>query len=765
VGSIPITRSIHGPAGVPRVAPAVPASPATVVSMKIVVKIVLGLLGLLFVSGVALAVFLPLYFDPNDYKGEIAQKVKEQTGREFTLNGDISLSVFPWLGMEIGEASLGNAPGFGAEPFAAVRAAELRVKLLPLLRREIQIGTVVLDGLALRLQKNAVGQNNWDDIGPQEKPDEPKPARDKPSEFKIETLEVAALEIKDSTVLWDDAQSGDRYELRKFNFSTGKLRSAEPFLLKSEFELMAGKPAVSSRVGLEGKVNADLDRKTYRIDNFKLKADVAGDKLPGGKQPLSLTGAVDLDLKNQKLSIKDLVLEAFTLKVTGQANGSRILDAPVFSGQIRAADINPRAVMKALGKEEPKTADGKVLTRASFESGFTATGERADLNPIRIKLDDSSLDGSLSVANFSKPAIGFDLKVDQIDMDRYLAPPDKKDDAGGGAGKEEEGEVGVDAIKDLNLNGSLNVGKLKVKNLRFENASLSLRARDGVMVIEPLNAAFYQGRINLSGRVDASGARPAYAINAQTSGIRIEPMLNDLTGKAKLNGIANLNLNVSTAGDRTGELKRALNGTLNFRLLDGEIKGFNLGQKLRSAQALRKGERLADDAPQTTDFAEITGTLNIVNGVLRNNDLDGKSPAFRVNGEGSANLVNETIDYLAKVFVVKTSRGQGGEALADLEGVSIPVRLTGNLYAPDWKIDLGSALKEKAKSKIEEEKEKAKQKLLDRLGGGSSTSQPPAQDAGTGTSSGESTSDPQPAPEEKSDKDRLKEEALRRLFE
>ncbi|HXG27750.1 MAG TPA: AsmA family protein [Nevskiales bacterium] len=738
--------------------------------MKIIVKIVLGLLGLLLVSGIALAVFLPLYFDPNDYKAEIAQKVKAQTGREFTLKGDIRLSVFPWLGMQIGEASLGNAPGFGAEPFAAVRAAELRVKLLPLLRREIQIGTVVLDGLALRLQKNAVGQNNWDDIGPQKKPDEPSPAQDKPSEFKLESLEVAALEIRDSTVLWSDAQSGDRYELRKFDFSTGKLRSAEPFLLRSEFELTAGKPAVSSRVALEGKVNADLERKTYRIDDFELKAEVAGEKLPGGKQPLSLTGAVDLDLKNQKLSIKDLVLEAFTLKVTGQANGSQILDKPAFSGQIKAADINPRAVLKALGKEEPKTADGKVLTRASFESGFTATGERADLSPIRIKLDDSSLEGRLSVANYSKPAIGFDLKVDEIDMDRYLAPPDEKDGAGGGGGKAEEGEVGVDAIKDLNLNGSLNVGKLKVKNLRFENANLSLRAQDGVMVIEPLSAGFYQGRINLSGRLDARGSRPAYALNAQTSGIRIEPMLTDLTGKAKVSGTATLNLDISTAGARSSEFKRALNGTLSFRLLDGEIKGFNLGHKLRQAQAMRKGERLADDAPQTTDFAEISGTLNIVNGVLRNNDLDGKSPAFRVNGEGSANLVNETIDYLAKVFVVKTSKGQGGEALADLEGVSIPVRLTGNLYAPDWKIDLGSALKEKAEEKLEQEKEKAKQKLLDKLGIGGSSSRQPAPDAGGATATEPSgapaqSTEPAPAPEEKSDKERLKEEALRRLLD
>lgn len=121
--------------------------------MKIFGKILLVVLGLLFGAVVALAVFLPMYFDPNDYKTQIAEKLKEKTGRDFSIPGDISLSVFPWLGLETGEVSMSNAPGFGSEPFASVKAAEISVALLPLLRKEIQIGSVMLDGLVLRLQK------------------------------------------------------------------------------------------------------------------------------------------------------------------------------------------------------------------------------------------------------------------------------------------------------------------------------------------------------------------------------------------------------------------------------------------------------------------------------------------------------------------------------------------------------------------------------------------------------------------------------------
>jgi AsmA protein len=741
--------------------------------MRIILKIAFGLLGLLLVSGVALAVFLPLYFDPNDYKAEIAQKVKEQTGRELTLKGDISLSVFPWLGMEIADASLSNAPGFGREPFAAVRRAEARVKLLPLLRKEIEIGTVVLDGLVLRLQKNAVGQNNWDDIGPQEKPDEPKPAKDKPSEFKVESLEVAALEVRDSSVLWSDVQKGSHYQLHKFNFRTGRLRSAEPFLLKSDFELVTGKPAVTRQVRLEGKVNADVKKKSYRIEKFRLDAAMAG-----GKQPIRLVGSVDLDLQQQKLAISDLVLEAFTLKAVGQVAGSRILDQPVFTGRIKADDINPRAVMQALGKDEPDTADGSVLKNASFESDFSATAERADLRPIRLRLDDSNMNGSLSIANYSKPAIGFDLKVDEIDMDRYLAPPEK-DKGGGSAGAGGKDGGGVSAIKDLNLSGTLNVGKLKIKNLRMDNAVLSLRAKDGIMVIEPFTANFYQGRINLAGRVDARGARPSYAINAQTSNIAVEPMLIALNGSSKISGTGSLNLELNTSGSTTEEIKRTSNGTLSFNLRDGEFKGVNLTQKLRQAYATYKGERYVSNEPQTTRFSQIQGTARIHNGVLQNDDLDARSTAFGADGSGSANLVAETINYLVKVTVAEAAAGELGKGLEELVGATIPVRLTGSLYAPEWKVDIAAVLegrlREEVKKRTDEATDKARQKLqdklMDKLGGGRSAAEPTAPATAEPSSSTAPSAEPSAAQSEaerkaakKAAKEAAKQEAIRKLL-
>src|ERR1700691_4827348 len=118
------------------------------------------------VGGLVLAVVIgmllvSLLVNPNDFKAKIAAAVKDSTGRELNLKGDIKLSVFPWVALQLGPASLGNPPGFGDAPFLSFNRADIRVKLLPLLSKRLEVARVVLDGLDLRLVKHADGKANW----------------------------------------------------------------------------------------------------------------------------------------------------------------------------------------------------------------------------------------------------------------------------------------------------------------------------------------------------------------------------------------------------------------------------------------------------------------------------------------------------------------------------------------------------------------------------------------------------------------------------
>ena len=111
-----------------------------------------------------------LFVNPNAYKGRIAAAVQESTGRELKLQGDIKLSVIPWVALELGPASLGNPPGFSDEPFLSFTHASVRVRLLPLLRQRLEVARVEVEGLDLRLRRNAAGRGNWQGAEPEQPP-------------------------------------------------------------------------------------------------------------------------------------------------------------------------------------------------------------------------------------------------------------------------------------------------------------------------------------------------------------------------------------------------------------------------------------------------------------------------------------------------------------------------------------------------------------------------------------------------------------------
>src|SRR5258706_8954795 len=128
--------------------------------MRIVRFALLGLAGLLLLV-VAAAACLLLFFDPNAHKAELQRLVQDQTGRELQLPGELKLRLFPWVAIETGRATLGNAAGFGAEPMVEIEHARLGLKLLPLLHRQVEVAAVRLDGATIRLAGEAGGRQQW----------------------------------------------------------------------------------------------------------------------------------------------------------------------------------------------------------------------------------------------------------------------------------------------------------------------------------------------------------------------------------------------------------------------------------------------------------------------------------------------------------------------------------------------------------------------------------------------------------------------------
>ena len=100
------------------------------------------------VGGVVVILFLallliPMFVDVNQYKPKIESKVAEATGRDFEIGGDLKLSLFPWAGVSFTDLRMGNPKGFEEENFVSIKAFDVQMKLLPLLSKNIQIGTLL----------------------------------------------------------------------------------------------------------------------------------------------------------------------------------------------------------------------------------------------------------------------------------------------------------------------------------------------------------------------------------------------------------------------------------------------------------------------------------------------------------------------------------------------------------------------------------------------------------------------------------------------
>ncbi len=677
--------------------------------MKTVLRslaIVLGLL--LFVLGLG-AAYLALVFDPNSYRDRLAVKVERQTGRELVIAGDIGLSFIPWLGVELGEVSLGDAPGFGDAPFVRVGLVQARARIMPLLRGEVDVDRVVLEGLELKLARNAEGRSNWADlVGEPDEDGARRRGRDGVA-AGAGVFAVGGVEIRSAKLTWADAQAGVRHEISGLDLVADAIRPGSPFDASLGFDLILDDPALRGRFDLAGRLTVWPDRERLDVAGLDMRFDGAGEGLPGGRQQLALKSDVAVDLAADTLALSGLVLEVLGMRLEGNLNGTDLAAAPSFSGRLAALRFDPKAVLRALGRPAPVTADASALTSASLSLAFDASAQSLMLSDIDLQLDDSRLHGEAGLADLSRQALRFDLSLDAIDVDRYL-PPDAPEGAatpGAAAGAAASGAP-PEVLNSLDMQGRLRIGQLVASGLTVSELDIHARADGGLVRLAPMSAALYGGRYAGNVQLDARRTPLRITMDESLSGVQVGSLLRELTGaEARLTGRGDLRARLQADGTSDQEIRRTLNGNAEFRFSDGAVTGVNVAQYLREAAARLRGQPVpAESGPNQTDFTDLSGTVRFASGVARNDDLTLRSPLLRVGGDGSVNLVSEQIDYRIRASLVGSLEGQGGADRDALRGVTVPIRIGGSFDRPTYALDVETLIAEnlstRARERIEE---------------------------------------------------------------
>jgi AsmA protein len=398
--------------------------------MRTFIKVIIAII----IIAIAALAALPFVIDPNDYKDEIAAQVEKTTGRKLTLQGDIELSVFPWIALELGPLSLSNASGFKAESFASVEAAEIRIKLMPLLKKQLEMDTIVLDGLLLNLETNKEGVTNWDDLTKasddleQTPSDESDSASDEPSSG-LSAVKIAGIKLTNANVLWSDASKNENFQLRNLNLETDPLAPGEPTSLTTSFDLISSKPEVKAHIELESKVTVDLEKQIYALESLKLNTVANSSAMPLQQANLDLQADIHANMASELVTIQNL---AINLQATGSEQNIDAEIEGLIEANLASQQHSITNLVISADIEDKNLPGGKSKLDVTTNLIANLADETLQVNDLAIKLadltmngrilakkilsDDLTFNGNIQVKPFNLRKLAEDLKIELPEM-------------------------------------------------------------------------------------------------------------------------------------------------------------------------------------------------------------------------------------------------------------------------------------------------------------------------------------------------------------
>lgn len=420
----------------------------------------------------------------------------------------------------------------------------------------------------------------------------------------------------------------------------------------------------------------------------------------------------------------DIILSVVTKEFVGDLNLQAMMNV--------SADIS-KVALKSLSVDGALKGDnvpaGQMNIALNTSANVQLSPMIATIDGISLDVNGMTIEGNASVALLDKTKVRFDLKGNEWDLNP-LIPVAEENTEQTEISKEPVPEVEPDLsiLTTLDVDGQLTIAGFKAKGINIGQTLVNVNVKDGNATLAPLSVDLYDGKMTLNATVRHDNGRNSYSIDKHLKGVQILPLLKDAADVDLLAGSTEFNLVANGEGLTVSKIKKDLDGKGSFAIRDGALYGINIAQKLRSAKAALGSS--ASEEEKKTDFTALTGEFTIAKGVVNNTSLLMEAPFLRLNGQGTANILQELVDYHLKVTLVGTSKGQNGGS--DLAGLAIPLKVTGSFTDPKFGLDTSGALKAKldqekaalkAKAKLqadklrEEAKKKAKDKLKDKLKG------------------------------------------------
>ena len=583
--------------------------------------------------GVGAATFFVMS-PPTDYiRREIIARVKAETGRDLTIGGGASFTIFPSLGLRLSGVSLSAPAGMGGEPLLKAANFDVGVRLLPLLRQEIVVDRLELNEPVFSLRVDTDGRRSWDMAGV----DLPvrfarrsggeclrtsSSVRPPPRRREVAALSIDDIRITNGAVRYNDERNG----------AWGRFDG-----LNAQFSLAAlDQP-------LQGSGSLVAEGETFEFKSTLTTPQDVAEQRPA-KLALTVTG---------------MPLTFSYDGTVGPTNGE---------GTLAASSPSLAALAHWWGNDlSPEAGKGEV----AFTAHLSATERSVHLSDVRLKAGSTTASGTVGFEerDGSRPHVAADLKISGLNVaelplgadiragrgsntavpapsplsldggDSAPAPADPnsiEDLLNRPGGPQVKGytqragwstePIDIKALGLADVDARVALTDVTYGGTRIDGAEVTVGVKDQVAKVTLTDLRLYDGSGHGIVTLDASSGEPAFAADVSLSGIAARPLLRDSAQVDWLAGNADVAWKVSGRGATEAAMVQSLNGTANVALSDGAVIGFDLGGALNE---LSEGSipNFASDPSKKTDFRRLTGTFVIANGIATNQDSEARQPA------------------------------------------------------------------------------------------------------------------------------------------
>lgn len=355
-----------------------------------------------------------------------------------------------------------------------------------------------------------------------------------------------------------------------------------------------------------------------------------------------------------------------------------------FKGKLNASSPQLRAL---LGAADIELAPGATLQTFSAAGDVSGSFTNIALAALDLKLDGITAKGNAGLdLTGAKPRLTGKLNMGALDLSPFLAPADQAPKPAQPLQAWSKDKLDLAGLSAANADLQIVTTEIILGSVKLTDAALTAKLTDGKLAADLSKFKAFGG--NWEGRmsVDASSAVPAVSLSMQGESVAMSNLLGTLAGFDKLAGTGAFKVDATTRGDTLDALMNALNGQVSTNLSEGALKGLNVTQLVRSAKSLQQAFttgklntidfRSVLSPTAETDFTKFDSVLKIKDGVATVDLLKLISPALGIDGTGNIDIGGQKLDIRLATAIDKT--GQGAGSVVQLNGIPVPVRLSGS---------------------------------------------------------------------------------------